>query len=740
MTVLGNWWISAVLAVAMAAVASPRADAADPPTRPSSRPTEPGDYVQWLARSMEEGLPGARYDAAQRLVAISTPDARAAIAAALASSDDRTQVAASHAASEATVVDSSWMPRLIKLLARDRTTADYAARALAHFDNEAPAIQALIETARSKQPGQVPAIEAMGRVVQKSVAEALVGLVNDPAETSDVRDAAIKSLVHLSGQSARADNPATWNRWWAARSNATDDAWRSRVLAEQNGFLEQSDQHAAVRLAALRLHLYELLSRQYNDQPAGRKSDQLLGYLNDPDPDVRAAGAQIVPEAVNAAQQPKPDVKERLEYLVGDASPEVRLQVAQALAALFDANALDAIVLQLRIEPDIGVKKALIQTLARVDSKGSLPILQGLLNDPSESVAGAAADALKGIAPTLQGDPPRAQALFQVILQTINARTGPPGEPKSEPGTSDLRAKLIRCLGAAADRANAGEMVNLFRAFLASGESTVVRQAALASLGMIGEQAGPAGEQAGPAISDHLNPSAEPEPEVRREAALALGMIKSSAWARRLDESSRKQVEPSRVVQDAAWQSLQKVLQYVDAPNLIWWADQFKARQEFDRELFALMTACTKLADEPVSLAAERQTIGDIYTHDLNKPAEAIAYYQQALAYFENQKKPQPGLVTSLLKAYLAANQIGPAIEFCRDQLQRERANVQIIGPELANTAETLKDSDDPLKWAQARDLIMQSLGLDLEDQDKTRLQAILKEVRSPPATRAAQH
>jgi len=81
----------------------------------------------------------------------------------------------------------------------------------------------------------------------------------------------------------------------------------------------------------------------------------------------------------------------------------------------------------------------------------------------------------------------------------------------------------------------------------------------------------------------------------------------------------------------------------------------------------------------------------------------------------------------------LATSQVDEAIKFSREQLQFERSNVQEIGPELANTAETLKDSPDPAQRERARDLFNKSLTLDLEDFDKYRLRSFLKRYPRAP-------
>jgi HEAT repeat protein len=209
-----KWWIGAVLVVA-AAAECPRVRAADPDTRPATRPGDGVDYVRRLARSLDQGPPASRTEAAQRLAEINNPESRAAITAALTSPDDRTQAAAAHAASEATSPDPAWVAPLSAILDRTQNpeTAGQAALALAGFDQEPRAYEALIRAAQAHRTGQIQAINAMGRVVQKRVAATLLALSNGAAESAAVHEAAAGALARISPQTSRTDGGVAWTRW-----------------------------------------------------------------------------------------------------------------------------------------------------------------------------------------------------------------------------------------------------------------------------------------------------------------------------------------------------------------------------------------------------------------------------------------------------------------------------------------------------------------------------------------------
>jgi len=105
-----------------------------------------------------------------------------------------------------------------------------------------------------------------------------------------------------------------------------------------------------------------------------------------------------------------------------------------------EISVFNAVVLQLGVENDLRVKKALVQLLGRIDAQAAIPVLRELLNDPSESVASSAAEALTAIAPSL--NPQARKDLFDTVRQTLVDRTGPPGQPTPD-ASADLRAALV---------------------------------------------------------------------------------------------------------------------------------------------------------------------------------------------------------------------------------------------------------------------------------------------------------
>jgi HEAT repeat protein len=740
--VAGKWWIGGVLAVAMAAVyphvATAQAKPAQAQTAPATQPANVEDYVRRLERSLGEGSTAARYETAQRLASINRPDARAALTRALASTDTdpRIKVAVVHAAGDAISPDPAWIPYLSNVLEHEQNVenAGYAATGLARFDDDARAVDTLIRVAKSKIPGQLPAISALGRVVQKRSAAALLALMNDPAESAAVHDAATNALSQISPQTGRNAPITVWTRWWNERNNLNDPAWRAQIVEEQHRFKELSDARADEQLAQLRNALYRALYNQYEQQPAtgpapNNKSDFLLRLLNDPSPEVRAAGARIVPNAVDANVQLKPDVIERLEYLLGDASPDVRLNVATALEKRYDPNAFNPLVLQLKVENDLQVKKSLINTLARMGAP-AIPVLKGLLADPSEAVAAAAAEALASLAPPIGPGAPPANAqvrqdMFDLVRQTLVDRTGPPGQPKPD-ASVDLRASLVLALGATADW-GMNEMVPLFRQFI-DAEPAVVRKAGVQAMAA-------AGMGAGQWLSDKLNPINEPDPEVRQAAAKSLAALKSFQWANRLMDATRAPAEPNAAVREAAWQSLQQLLPLGEPIELSPLATDFKNHHEADRRLIVQRAICNKTTDAR-SKAAELETAGDIAKDDLNKPDEAIPLYNDALRYYQQANQPSFSLIRSLLGAYLASNQIDAAIEFCRKQIQLEERTRDIFGPVLADTAEKWGGSNNPANLELARQLINGSLTLGLDKTFEDRLKNDLKGLPPPPSTR----
>lgn len=713
----------------MAAVAwvPSRASLAQNPPPAAAPESEVRQYVQKLTQTLAEGAPPQRNEAALRLLEVGTPEARQAITRGLSGRDRRTQLACAQAIADSPSLDPYWVTPLIDLLGHDRPATEAAARALSRYDTDAKAYNGLIQFVQGRQqPYRTAAIGPMGQIVQKLVAQALLNLLGDAAEGPDIRTAAAGALSELSGQTAIGQELPGWMRWWNARSVLFPDQWRTQVLAEQHPLLQFRDEHAREQFRQFYDQVHTLLLEEYDRQAAADKPKVLLGFLDNPDSGIRAIGALIVPVAVLSGQPMPEPVHRRLIELVGDSSPDVRINVATALAALADPNAQEALRVQLQVEKDPDAKVALVQAIARTDG-GAVPVLQQLLKDPSERVATAAAEALKSLAPTIQKNAVQRAQVRQDLLTVLQQRTGPPGQPNPQPGADVLRVALIGALAPLSGGDDALEMVNLFSDLLNQNESPRVRQASLQALANFGERGGVT-------IARELDPTVEPDPAVRQTAASALGDVGSFTFAGQLDNSA--QTEPNPDVKKAEWDAFARLTPAATALELLRWNDIFKQRMDWNRQVIVLKAAVTKPQDA-ASVANEQQTIGELHLRH-NQPEQAIPYLRQALDYWQKSNaKPQTiiPLVGQLMNAYLAARQYHNAIQFAGQQIQIDPARQEEVGPRIRDTAERLIQRGNT---ADAASLINEALQMKppLDPNYRDQLEILQRQLPPAPTSR----
>lgn len=693
-------------------------------------------YVLQLAVTLGEGSPQQRYEAAQQLLEVGNSVALAKFRAGLESSDNSTALACAKAAADAVNPDPTWAAPLQRLLGKDRALTEASALALAHLDTDQAAAM-LIRFAEAPGPYRAAAVAGMGHIVRRPVADALVRMIQDPLTPREVIRAASEALAQMSGTGAPPEDPSAWQQWWAAHAALPDAQWQARVIQEQHPRLEVDRDRGSERLARATESIQRLVRDQYDaPRPIAEKPRVLLAFLNDADPAVRAAAAGIVPDAV-AQGHPMPQaVRNRLIELIGDAAPDVRIKVAQALGKLADTNALDPLLRQLHVEKDLQVKVALVSAIGSGGDPGAIIELQKLLRDPSWSVAEAAAQALRNLAPVIkQNNPQQADQLYDDLKKVLIDRTGPPGQPVQGMLPADLRAALLEALAPLASRHSEDT-----RAFVASGllnqnESPRVRAAAMDTLA-------PLGEPGGSLIVQALN--AEQDPTVRAAAAKALGMTGVWGFANQLMVISHD--DPNPAVRAAAWTGFVSLLSSGDARQLLNYGQELHQQQEWEREVIVLRQACDKLErdkDQAFSLADRREAIGDLYLQNYNptQPEQAIPWYHDALAYWQDPNTPQQPLrihelVRKLTEAYLGAGQYQQALKFGNDEIGKDPRNEASVGPAIRNTAERLKNSKNSADREAARQLIDGALDmpkLDVSDQDALRY--LRTQIPGPPAT-----
>jgi HEAT repeat protein len=735
-----------VVAGAAVAAALPHADAqtdtAPATTEPSLTPAqELAQYLDLLASNLNQGPQSQRDEAAQRLIEIGTPETETIILNALGGNDERAQNAGARAIAHGRVLDPRWLDPLVQLLGNDHTV-DSAAHALVRYDNSPRAYEPLVRLARSRQQAaRTGIIDALGQVVQKPVAEELAGLVGDATEDADIRSAAAESLQSLSGQFALGGDPQKWQAWWNARLGANPTDWRTQVLAEQHPALERLESGDRERLRQLKTSMDNILARQYDRQPPAEKPLMLISLLNDPNPDVRKAGVDLVSSAVGAGQPIPKEIHARLIHLVGDAAPDVRDQSVRVLRSLGESNALDAILVQLQVEPTPQVKLDLLQALAQLDGAKSIPVVEQLLSDPSLEVAAEAARTLRALAKSIRANPAESKQVFDQLQKLMEDRTGTPGMPNNGPGSSELRAAMVSAMAQLSGDAPL-EAFDLFQRLLDPNEQPPVRQAAVEGLPA-------AGERAGDYIARELDLTNEPDSSVRREAAISLGKLGSFTYARQLDNASRKQYEPEEKVREAAWKGFQSLLPAASTRDLEQWADLFHrepvpngqpAIPKEERELAVRMELASKdqRAGDLQSLALEQQRIGELYT-SLTPPqySNAARYLRLALNYWEGVQAQQTvvaQLVRELEDSLLRSGQYRDAIQFGA----KEIANQDVIYSSIRNVVEELMDqgkNGDPAAYKSASDLISEALKKDspLDSNQRFQLDEIRKNIPTTP-------
>lgn len=741
-------WTTAVVTAASVAAAAPRAAPAIPapttgPTAPLSSPapqTPQEDLRQYISRmsaALVQGTAPQRLEAAQRLVEIRGQAAKSVVARALSGNDERTQLACARAIADQASTDPQWLAPLVHLLGRNQALAEAAARALGHYEGNPVAYDALIRAAQSRQaPARLAALRALGQLVERPVAEALVGIVADATDDPAARGAAADALELLSGQTSNGHDPGRWNLWWAARLAKDPAAWRTQVLAEQHAQLQRAADHARDHLTQFKAAVRDLLWNQYNREAVADRARTLLGFLDSANPEIRQIGASIVPDAVASGQPMTDEIHKRLIELLGDASVDVRTAVVQAVTKLGDPNALDAIVTQLQIETEPSVKILLISALANINNDAAISVLRTLLHDPSMEVAATAADAIGKLAQSpagLRGHPAQAREVAQELEAVLRERTGPPGQPTGGAGAGQLRAALVAALAALSANATPASTIGLFSELLSQTEAPQTRRAAVLGLGLMGENSG-----AGDLIVRELDSNFESDPQVRQGAAMALGDLGSFDYARPLDISTQPGHEPNPQVREAAWNAFQKLLPSASPRALNEWASQFGRRKQFDRELAVLKELATKLeaAHDAQDLAPVRQHIGEIYYVNLNQPAEAVPYLREALAHFEAMNSQQSivvDLVREVIVTLLKSGQYQDAVKFGQDEIRRDRANQLEIGPAIRDAADQLIQKHNETGYQDADALIQAATNMNppLDENYREQLQTLRQSI--PP-------
>jgi HEAT repeat protein len=681
----------------------PQPPAAQPAVVPpaSVQPAAGFNVDQVVARNLQQdrqallaGRTAAEQDeAARRLVARQTPAARAHLLDALgAANNPRAQLAAARAMADDTSPDSQAVGPLGDLLGVERV-GEAAAAALLNLRTDAAfaRVRDFVRTDRAA----TATIRALGTSTDQRVAELLVDLVERDANPTK-RNFAADALVEMTGLADNGRSPAAWAAWWQANRGKTPDQFRAELLDRDR---RRRRPTAPADVDALVFQLYQLAADP-------KKPDALRVVLDSPDAAVRAAGIRLAYRLFTAAGRLPESAVPRIRELIRDSSPDVRLEAARALGNLNDKPSLDALLAQLRVEPDVGIRAALMQAVVPMQDVRAAPELVRLLDDPSVRTATVAAETLAKIGTEIRKDD-RLAAQVAASLTTVR-RTRAPQDP-----TGDLQGACVEALVPLTDRQQQVLFQQLMRDFR---QPVRVRKAALAGVGELADR------NAAGAVYDIARDDRD-DPAVRVAALEAMERLGDPGFAQQLFDLSRRGREDERVRQ-AARRAFERLLPQAADRQVEDWANQllqggqpadFAARVPVLAEKVRRLEAAG--AGRAQDLAATLESIGDAHVR-AGQPAQAIPYFQRALAAWAAlgaQPATLAGVRQQLLGALLAAELYPEAVQFAQSLVTAGTATQPDVVPPLAKEVDRLNDPRvrQPAKAARLATEALKFRGLD---------------------------
>jgi HEAT repeat protein len=553
--------------------------------------------------------------------------------------------------------------------------AEAASLAAANYRDSAAArdkLRDFILSANVPETRRIPAIRALGTLNDKDTADFLMTVLRgaDPRISPQLSDAAADALGDMTGLTEFGRDVGQWERWWRGQEGKSPEQFLAERRAEREGSARQAIER--LKLAAQSIdRMVEDHHRPITD-PKLRDAD-ILGYLNDPSPEFRAAGARLVNQDFNAGLPIAPAVVERLRELIGDSSPDVRRRVAGAIAAINDTGAAKSLLAQLQREKIEPVKAALMQALAPTKNVAAVPDLIHFLDDPAIQVSEAAAWALKELGPEIAKNPDLARQVARALQGTIE-RTN------NTRGADRLREYVTEAMIPLKDPSLVQTLFTLLD-WRAGNTTPNTRNSAIRALAAIDA---PQNLKADIAVrlSDSLR--RDTEKGVRLEAAKALGIVGGPAQAEALYRAMTPGTESDEAVREAAWKSLSSLFDQFDDATLGNWAERF--RNSPDKQLTAYLALNNKLIPEGApkadSLAVVQQNIGALYLDPkIDKPDEAIPYLLGALNYWSGKPGGVVNTIQDLcMRAYLRSKQYKAAIQFAADQIQKNGQNTDAMG------------------------------------------------------------
>lgn len=703
---------------------------------------DPGDAASAQVRELSGILsdPSAtqqqRDEAARRIADRPSPQSKQALLGALQSPQNvGAQIAVARALADQQNPDPDFISPLFAAIGSNRTLTEDAAAALSNYKSRPEVQQRLIDISGRRAPPEwirYAAIKALGAFPEKRAAESLMRLLRNPEESANIRNRAADALASISGINDYGQDLALWEQWWAQASRRDDTSFRDEIM---NRKASQHDRDEA-RIGRLTEQLQAALAEQYQAAAAEQKEPLLLRFLRSDEPAERIVGVDQASRDFLGTRPVPASVREQIRSMIGDSNNAVRKAVAVALKTLNDAPSLDAMLQQLTIETDPGVRAEMAKAIGKLaaDSQQetrAAPVLMRLLASGSPEVASAAASALQDIGPQLPAKDPALARQVAVALRGILDRTA----HANNAADIDLRRAAVEALGPLKQR----DLVSVFLPMLdPRREHKDVRIAVLHALRDLAER---------PTADTIVGSLNDGDDDVVQAAIEALGTVapgpdQLEALRPLLDPANRR----AAAIRDSAWRVIESSMPQMREVDLSQWAHRFGEWNELQRQILVLKQLAAKLtADKKLNdLAVTQQQIADASVV-LKDMESAVTYYKLALDYYlgQNARGLQlESVINAYQRALLESGKYADAIAFTQQMLAQDPTRQQLASA-IRAYADSLVQSGKPEDLRKAADLIEQALKMQppLASQYVSQLEDIRQDINkklnesSPPAT-----
>jgi len=668
----------------------------------------------------------ARDEAGKRLVSRRSPESQRILLDTLDNAGNpRGQLSVAKALADVGTGDPVYVDPLFALIGSDRQLSEAAADALSSYNSNGSVLNRLIDlsqnTRETRESARAAAVRAVGAFADKRAAVVLMELLQSRTESATIHNAAGDGLADMTGLSENGRDTSIWQRWWAGQSGKSDAAFRDDLLVQRSAKVDR----LRTRETQVASELESLLKEQYQAVPDASKDAVLLKWLRSGEPRVRLIAAGVVVD--DFTNRPVgTQVKEQLRTMVGDSSPDVRLQVAKTVRTINDTLAFDALLLQLNQEPVGTNRAALALALSQSRDLRAVPELVKLLNDSEPLiVAEAGASALANLGPQLiEKDPATAKVVSTRLRAVFQQRTGGPGAER-------LREMVVQALVPLRDP----KMLETYLRLINPQETETVRRFALKGIAELHEPS------AIDLVVDCLK--RDNDASVKREAIVTIGVIGSTDQFQILYEYMQPATASDAAVREQAWQVFQSLLPQANTEQVNKWPGRFQG--DPDKKVIVLKALADKLLKDKNEgeLAKIQQSIGEaLMASTPPQPIDAATYFKLSLDYYQKNNAPQMVIETNirqLLAAQLASKQYGDAAQFAATLIKDNPANQPTVGPMLFEEANRLLNTND-LQNAQKLITETKQMQPELEGRYKSKLLDIEKDVQQRMTTQNQQN